>query len=94
MIKKTIFLLLSTLLFVACVERGQTLQPRDNIELFVKNENSIETNSTETIQIMDTNRTQATDTEIIDFSFLNLTDETKNRLSGVAIILIGIMILL
>ena len=94
MIKKTIFLLLSTLLFVACVERGQTLQPRDNIELFVKNENSIETNSTETIQIMDTNRTQATDTEIIDFSFLNLTDETKNTLSGIAIILIGIMMLL
>ena len=94
MIKQIIFLLLSTLLFTGCVENGQTLEPRANTELVVKSEKSIETNSTKTIQVMDTNHTEPTSTDIIDFSFLNLTDETKNTLSGIAIILIGIMILL
>ena len=94
MIKQITFLLLSTLLFTACVEKGKTLEPRANTELVLKSEKSIETNSTKTIQVMDTNRTETTSTEIIDFSFLNLTDETKNTLSGIAIMLIGIMILL
>ena len=94
MIKQIIFLLLSTLLFTACVENGKSLQPRANTELVVKSEQSIETNSTETTKIMDTNSTETIETGIIDFSFLNLTDETKNTLSGVAIILIGLMILL
>jgi len=94
MIKKIIFSLLSTLLFTACIEKGQSLEPRANTEPIVKSEKSIETNSTKTTQVMDTNRTETTSTELIDFSFLNLTDETKNTLSGIAIILIGIMILL
>lgn len=94
MIKQMIFLLLSTLLFTACVENGKTLQPRTNTELVVKSENSIETNTTKATKVVDTNSTETIETEIIDFSFLNLTDETKNTLSGVAIILIGLMILL
>ena len=94
MIKQMIFLLLSTLLFTACVENGKTLQPRTNTELIVKSENSIETNTTKATKVVDTNSTETIETEIIDFSFLNLTDETKNTLSGVAIILIGLMILL
>ena len=94
MIKRMIFLLLSTLLFSACVENGKTLQPRTNTELVVKSENSIKTNTTKATKVVDTNSTETIETEIIDFSFLNLTDETKNTLSGVAIILIGLMILL
>ena len=94
MIKQTIFLILSALVFTACVESGKTLQPRINTKDVVKSEKSIETNTTNTVKAMDTNNTETTDIETIDFSFLNLTNETKNRLSGVAIILIGLMILL
>lgn len=94
MIKQTIFLLLSTLLFTACAENGQTLQPRTNTKLVVTSEKSVENNTTKTTKVLDANRTETLETEMIDFSFLNLTDETKNTLSGVAIVLIGLMMLL
>jgi len=94
MIRQTIFLLLSTLLFTACVENGKTLQPRTHTEFVVKSVKSTETNTSKTTKTIDSNDVESIDTEIIDFSFLNLTDDTKNTLSGIAIVIIGLIILL
>ena len=89
-----IFSILATIVFTGCVENGKTLEPRTNSKVVVQSQSSIEANATKTINVLDANSTETVETGIIDFSFLNLTDETKNTLSGVAIILIGIIILL
>lgn len=120
MMKKTILLLLSTLVFSACVERGSTLQPKSTVETTpIQKMKPIETNTTvvrennqttkidtiqktkavetNTTEVHENNQTTYIETKTTNFNFLDLTNlshDTKNTLSGMAILIIGLIILL
>jgi len=120
MIRQSIFLLLFTLLFTACVERGQTLKPTVNRSMSkaiaplvlhhsnpkastmqnkAPKENKLSVISKIEKVPVTTQNTSTTSEEIDEIthqedSFFTLSDETKNKISGFFVIVIGIMILI
>jgi len=128
MIKQTTILLLITILFTGCIERGHILKPVKNqtapsttITKEVKKQTSVSTK-----KVIEKKKTTLTKKEVVkkelpkkDFSiklhkitstskviikpetekietgfFSSLSDETKNKISGFFVMLIGIIILL
>jgi len=126
MIRQSIFLLLFTLLFTACVERGQTLKPTINrtmsepIAPLVLHHNNVKKTPSiqkSTIQnntpkdnkifIMSKTKKVSESTQNMNISseeldemthekdsFFIWSDETKNKISGFFVIIIGIIILI
>ena len=122
MIKNSLLLLLITLLFTACVERGQTLKPTMNTSMATpithKHKSQAKIQSTKSIhtkqtvedmeKLIDTkpikivkkehtipvSTTEVKETTIDNNDFFTLSDETKNKISGFFVIVIGILILI
>jgi hypothetical protein len=120
MTKNSLLLLLTTLLFTACVERGQTLNPTINTSMAtpIIHKSQIKTPSTKSINtkkivkeikkpivtksikttpkknILPTPSTEVKQTAIDNNDFFTLSDETKNKISGFFVIVIGILILI
>jgi len=119
MIKNSLLLLLITLLFTACVERGQTLKPTMNTSMASpitqKDKCQTKIQSTQKIQtvkeikkpmdtkpikiVQKTNTLPVSSTKIKKMpiqnnNFFTLSDETKNKISGFFVIVIGILILI
>ena len=119
LMKKTILLLLFTLLFTACVERGYTPKPISTsmAKPLTVEEPIVETTIKETEKKSDikqikntplieekkvvqntttieTPPTEVKKTIVEEDDLFSFTDETKNRISGFFIIVIGILILL
>jgi len=123
MMKKTILLLIFTFLFTACVERGYTPKPINDISMakpianqtvkkptvqttIKKIEAKTEKKEIQKIievenkKVVENNKsiiispTEVKDVHIEEDDLFTFTDETKNRISGFFIIIIGIIILL
>ena len=101
MIKQTTILLLATVLFTACAENGNTLQPAST-NYTVKSTTDIDknatritdNNATKTITVQEINQTTEVNQKNNTMDLFNFSEETKQTLSGLSLILIAFLIIL